>query len=144
MTRICAQYGMCTVHVLSRILASGLSHTAAAHSYCLGTATVNTIFRETVTAIWDALSGQWVPPPTVEKWEDNGKHSTIFSHNVCLLSFRVYSGSFSCQSAGFFITRSISFSLWSSVQEEARGIFGIEHQKLRNVRTRVKMKNVNK
>ena len=40
--------------------------------------------------------------------------------------------------------RSISFSLSSSVQEEARGIFGIQHQKLRNVRTRVKMKNVNK
>ncbi|XP_055327812.1 uncharacterized protein LOC129581017 isoform X4 [Paramacrobiotus metropolitanus] len=59
--------------VTLRILASGMSQIAAAHSFCLGRATVNRIYRETTKAIWDVMGPIYVSPPSELRWKSNAE-----------------------------------------------------------------------
>ncbi|XP_055333828.1 uncharacterized protein LOC129585241 [Paramacrobiotus metropolitanus] len=59
--------------VTLRILASGMSQTTAAHSFCLGRATVNRIYRETTRAIWDVMGPVYVGPPSESRWKSNAE-----------------------------------------------------------------------
>ncbi|XP_055344225.1 uncharacterized protein LOC129592258 [Paramacrobiotus metropolitanus] len=52
-----------------RILAHGITQKAAAQSFCLGTSTVNQIYRETCAALWKILRPICLPPPSEEMWK---------------------------------------------------------------------------
>ena len=56
-----------------RVLASGANQTTVVHSFCLAKSTVNNIFRETVTAIWDTMQPTFLPEPNVNRWKENAE-----------------------------------------------------------------------
>ncbi|XP_063061717.1 uncharacterized protein LOC134454580 [Engraulis encrasicolus] len=55
--------------VTLRILASGESQSTVANAYKLSTGAVCGIFTEVCKALWTALQTDFLPSPTVEKWE---------------------------------------------------------------------------
>ncbi|GAV09485.1 hypothetical protein RvY_19023-1 [Ramazzottius varieornatus] len=54
-----------------RILATGISQTAGAHSFAICQTTVGNIFKETTKAIYTALKDAYIGEPSKDRWQQN-------------------------------------------------------------------------
>ncbi|GAV09772.1 hypothetical protein RvY_19257-2 [Ramazzottius varieornatus] len=56
-----------------RILGTGITQTAAAHSFAVSQTTISKIFKETTKAIYDALKDVYIGEPSKERWKQNAE-----------------------------------------------------------------------
>ncbi|GAU87359.1 hypothetical protein RvY_00225 [Ramazzottius varieornatus] len=57
----------------STILGTGITQTAAAHSFAMSQTTISKIFKETTKAIYDALKDVYIGEPSKERWKKNAE-----------------------------------------------------------------------
>ncbi|GAU89210.1 hypothetical protein RvY_01787 [Ramazzottius varieornatus] len=59
--------------LVTPILGTGITQTAAAHSFAISQTTISKIFKETTKAIYDALKDVYIGEPSKERWKKNAE-----------------------------------------------------------------------